>query len=192
MFEVFTSRINLISAIVFDPDVKRVKEGVGRAVVKEVRENFQSLPPNRDFPSTGFWQRAADATAYEITTDGVRVVVDQIGVRQRLLGGPITPVHGKFLTIPAIAAAYGHRAADFDNLKIAHVDFHPFGPWYRGYSGLALVRADADDRKPSRIVPVSIYFWLVTSVNQEPNPDVLPWIGDMAWAALNATVEALK
>src|ERR1700722_16827224 len=92
---------------------------MGRAVLALFIRHFLALPPNkRGLPTTHFWRRAANATTFEASPDSVRISVNQTGVMQRFLGGDIAPVRVKFLTIPAIAETYGHRAGDFSGLKV--------------------------------------------------------------------------
>jgi len=99
--------------------------------------------------------------------DSIRIRVNQIGVRQRLLGGDIDPVRAKFLTIPAIAETYGHRAADFGNLKIVR---GPFQMYTGRLVSLALVPADWTRDKSTPFSSAGVYFWLVRHVSQDPNP----------------------
>ena len=147
-------------------------EEIGRDTVELVRDNFYSLPSNeRGFPTTHFWGRAAEATQYDADQDAVRITVNQVGVRQRFLGGDIDPVRAKFLTIPAIAETYGHRAADFSNLKIVR---GPFQMYTGRLVSLALAPADWTRDKSSPYSSKGVYFWLVGHVSQDPNPDVLP------------------
>jgi hypothetical protein len=159
-------------------------EEIGRDTVKLIRDNFYSLPSNeRGFPTTHFWQRAAEATRYEASKDEVRISVNQVGVRQRLLGGDIDPVRAKFLTIPAIAETYGHRAADFSNLKIAR---GPFQMYTGRLVSLALVPADWKPDESSPYSSKGVYFWLVRHVSQDPNLDVLPPDDEILDTALSA------
>jgi hypothetical protein len=159
-------------------------EEIGRDTVKLIRDNFYSLPSNeRGFPTTHFWPRAAEATQYEAGQDAVRVTVNQVGVRQRLLGGEIDPVRAKFLTIPAIAETYGHRAADFSNLKIVR---GPFQMYTGRIVSLALVPADWTRDTSAPFSSAGVYFWLVSHVSQDPNPDVLPSDDEILDAALSA------
>jgi len=165
-------------------------EEIGRNTVKLIRDNFYSLPPNeRGFPTTHFWHRAAEATQYEAGQDAVRISVNQIGVRQRLLGGDIDPVRAKFLTIPAIAETYGHRAADFGNLKIVR---GPFQMYTGRLVSLALVPADWTRDKSTLFSSAGVYFWLVGHVSQDPNPDVLPSDDEILDAALSAVDRFLE
>jgi hypothetical protein len=160
---------------------------IGRNVLKLVRDHFYALPPNdRHFPSTHFWQRAAEATRYEVTPEGVNIRVNQIGIRQRLLGGAITPKRGKFLTIPAIAETYGHSAREFGRLKFVRC------PGSTHYSTLGLAPESAVADKSGAVDPGSVYFWLVRSMTQEPDPAVLPSTAEIRATATRAAKAALK
>jgi hypothetical protein len=163
------------------PAVKRIEAGlksgaiqreIGGSVVKLVQDHFHSLPPNKyHFPTTRFWQRAADATSYEAVPDGVRIRVNQVGVRQRFFGGPIDPKRGRYLTIPAVAETYGCSAADFSNLVVVRSG-KASDP--NGSSRLALAPATAARNAAGLVDPANVYFWLVRHVWQDGNPEVLP------------------
>ncbi len=121
------------------------RKRIGRDVVAVVQDNFRELRRNkRKFPTTHFWQRAAEATSYRVEGDDVVVSVDQIGIRQRFLGGAIRPIRGKYLTIPAMAATYGHTASDFNDLKVVRGQFMTY--WGRKVS-LALVPSHWEEGK---------------------------------------------
>jgi hypothetical protein len=163
---------------------------IGRAVVKLVQNHFLALPPNRrGMPTTHFWRRAANATTFQADQDSVHIQINQVGVSQRLLGGPIDPVRVDFLTIPAIAQTYGHHAADFNNLKVVHGSFQ----MYTGrIVSFALV---PNDWKPNPVNPsdsTGIFFWLVRHVTQLPDPTVLPTDVEVGKTALEAAAEVYR
>jgi len=125
-------------------------EEIGRDTVKLIRDNFNSLRPNeRGFPTTHFWHRAAEATQYEAGQDAVRISVNQIGVSSVFWAATSILYAQKFLTIPAIAETYGHRAADFGNLKIVR---GPFQMYTGRLVSLALVPADWTRDSPRLLV----------------------------------------
>lgn len=178
----------------------RINPGIGAAVKLLFQRHFLALPPNKmGFPSTHFWAGAARATNFQVLADGVLLSVNQQGVRQRLMGGVIRPVKGKFLTIPANAEARGKRAREFDNLRV--VKFK---------SGrLALVEAEASeisiskaDKKGKRFITHTAsrtglvpFFWLVQFVNQQPDPGVIPTqqqIAETAMTEVRAAVARAK
>ena len=177
------------------PDALRAP--VGAALVKLFQDNFITLPQNsRGYPTTNFWPRAAKSTNFAELTDGVNINVSQQGVRQRLIGGEIHPTGGKkYLTIPNTPETYGHRAGEFQNLSI-------LWRWSGGSPkavGLVAQRAVATLIKRStrgkkaykavaEQVGQVVMFWLVKSVTQPPNPNVIPsedQIGRTVLATLN-------
>jgi hypothetical protein len=163
---------------------------MGRAVVKLFRRHFLALPPNkRGLPTTHFWRRAAEATTFEATPDSVRIGVNQIGVMQRFLGGDIDPVRGAFLTIPAIAQTYGHRAGDFNGLKVVRGSFE----MYTGRTvSWALVPNDWK-RNPSNPGDSSgVFFWLIRHVTQKPDPTVLPAYDEIGKTAVHAAANFFR
>src|SRR6266700_2185399 len=91
-----------------------VKPAIGRAVARLVQQHFLRLNRSRANPlggtRTNFYAQAARHTRFQVTSGGVRLTVDQVGIRQRLQGGQILPRHAAYLTLPAIAQAYGRRA----------------------------------------------------------------------------------
>jgi hypothetical protein len=157
---------------------------MGRAVLTLFIRHFLALPPNqRGLPTTHFWRRAANATTFEANPDSVRISVNQTGVMQRFLGGEIGPIRAKYLTIPAIAETYGHRAGDFSGLKVVRGSF-----WmYTGRKvSLALV---PNDWKPNFWNPgdsSGVFFWLVGHVTQQPDSTVLPAYDDIGKTAVAA------
>lgn len=165
---------------------KAGKYAAGVALRKGIRVHLRALPPNQNFPerTTGFYKQAAESvTLPEVTDNGVSVSITKLGIRQRYFGGPINPGPGKkYLTIPAQSFAYGRLAGEFGNVKFA------FARDDRGYLRPALIADDggatlSGTRKPRRkkgepakapIAPGEVIFWLVKSVTQQPDPDVLP------------------
>jgi hypothetical protein len=128
----------------------------------------ESLGANR----TGLYQEAADATALPTAlqpeADGISISIAQEGLAQRYFGGTIEAREGSFLTIPAQAAAYGHSAREFADLRLIMFP-----------SGLAaLVEKD----KPSD--EGSVLYWLVRAVTQQADPTVLPTEDEMLDPAL--------
>ena len=173
-----------------------VKPEIGRAVVQLVQQHFLRLNASRANPLGGprsnFYAQAARGTRYDVLTDGVLVSVSQAGIRQRLEGGEIVPRNVKYLTIPAIAEAYGKRAREFPNLAIM----------WRRIAGerraIALVEAPAtklefgkkrkDGTRGVKTDSVGgkIFFWFVKSVTQPADPSVLPTDDEFRDTAIDA------
>jgi hypothetical protein len=151
----------------------------GELLVKErLTEADLSRPNALGGTRTHFYADAAAGTHSELVPEGALISINQVGIRQRVLGGTITPVNSKYLTIPARAEAYGHRAAEFGDLVVV------FG---RGGVPIALARAwqspiriGRPRRDGTRRIGHSdeaggeILFWLVDSVTQQPDPSLLP------------------
>ncbi len=164
-----------------------VKPEIGRAVARLVQQHFLRLNASRANPLGGprsnFYAQAARGTRYDVLTDGVLVSVSQVGIRQRLEGGEIVPRSVKYLTLPAIAEAYGKRAREFPNLVLM----------WRRIAGqtrpVALVEPEAT--QPARGVKTDsvggkIFFWLVKSVTQPADPSVLPTDDEFRDTAIGA------
>lgn len=171
-----------------------IAASVGEAEVKLFQNHFLNAGANKNsWPTTAFWPRAARAVNFQASDNGVIISVNQQGVRQRYAGGDIFPTNGhQYLTIPARAEAYGKRAGEFNNLKVAFSRGHAF----------ALVEADATKITKGKkgdfstdTVGGGVYFWLVKSVHQQPDPTVLPDprdIRDVAMGTINDIVERIS
>lgn len=162
---------------------------IGDACVDLMQQNYAALPSNKSgFPTTQFWQGAAESTSWNSTDTGVTMVTTQIGARLQYLGGDIKPGKGssdvtgqptKYLTIAATAESYGHQASEFEGLK-----FIKFGR--ASDAPAALVRVTDKPLKghfkmgrhigPTRDnrVALDVLYWLVTSATVPANPAVLP------------------
>jgi hypothetical protein len=159
--------------------LRSVNPVIGTAVKKLFQDRFLALGSNkRGFPTTNFWPRAAKATNYQVLPDGVLITVSQQGVRQRLFGGEIHAVNKKYLAIPATAEAYGKSPREFSNLQFFRTK--------RG-GGLKARREVAQlvgqigggknkgkTKNIGSVLGEVVLFWLVKSVHQEPDPDVIP------------------
>lgn len=163
---------------------------IGEAVVDTLRMRFAALDSERPNQLGGdrthFYGDCADMTSWTYLPDGVLVSVTKEGIRTRIMGtgylpgGAILPVNAEKLAIPAIAEAYGHAPAEFEDLV----------PLYRRRDGKAEVFALAQDaeeadrprrfrKRDETIIDWNeqenrIFFWLVDSVVQEPDDTILP------------------
>ena len=89
----------------------------------------------------------------------------QAGIAQRYFGGDIDAKAGGYLTIPALAAAYGRRAREFD------LRFVIFG----NTGKVALLDAEGE-----------VYYWLVRHVTQSGDATILPTEEEVIVAAKKA------
>lgn len=176
---------------------ERLNPVVGRSGVNLFREHFFRL--NAERPNklggkrTNFYGDAARGTSSTVLPDGALVSVNQVGIRQRWLGGTIRAKPGKWLTIPARAEAHGKRAREFDDLRFVLLTGDERG-------GAALVRNESTalkrkrDRKTGAVSFVAgeerggeVMYWLRRSVTQRPDPSVVP-LPDVIYGRLFADV----
>jgi hypothetical protein len=159
---------------------------IGPRVKRLFQRHFLALPPNkRGWPTTHFWKRAAKATHWAPHGDGVMVTVSQPGVRQRLLGGPISK-RDRLLTIPANADAYGTTAREHADLEFVPI----YGPKIVG----ALVQKTNTPILHHLVsVPtLRVMFWLAARVNQKGDEHVLPAREEIQREAKAALQEAIQ
>jgi hypothetical protein len=154
---------------------------IGRTVVGRLQRHFFELDASRPNALGGkrthFYAEAAKGTQYHAGVDEVRVSVNALGLRQRLEGGTIRPVRAKYLTIPVIAEAYGHRAREFQNLHVIYDRSHK--PVALAEAPQTTVTRDrrkgAKGFRPVQERPIGrVFFLLVKSVQQQADRSVIP------------------
>ena len=172
----------------------RTLNAIGKAVVDLFQENFRRQPDNKmGFPSTGFWADAVRSTNFTTQPDSVTINVTKQGVRQRLQGGEIRATNSKYLTIPARAEAYGKRARDFENLEVAmfrttHGFIKALVEINRQEVSFGRKRKDGTQKiKPGAVSGGLVMYWLVESVRQAANPNVIPSTFEIAAVAISTT-----
>jgi hypothetical protein len=153
----------------------KIKSEMGFAVMQTVREHFALIAQDDEHHKsanslgadrTGFYERARQNTQQPtVVPEGVVVSILQAGIAQRYFGGDIDAKPGGYLTIPALAAAYGRRAREFD------LRFVIFGKTGKA----ALLDAEG-----------SVYYWLVRHVTQSGDATILPTEEEMIVAAQKA------
>jgi hypothetical protein len=176
-----------------------IKRNVGLAMQQVIFDHFARLSSDSEHHQTadslganrtGFYEKAARGVQQpQLESDGVSVSIEMEGLAQRLFGGTIEARPGSFLTIPARAETYGHRAREFSNLMLI---IFP--------SGLGALVAPTDtpmkrgrgkrgfgSERPSftrTFDEGGVYYWLVKQVTQQPDPTVLPTDDEMLEPAL--------
>jgi hypothetical protein len=173
----------------------RSKVGV-RNLMKDHFYTYGQRNPNKlKGQSTGYWQRAGDATT--VTSSGASVMaevvetrsgqVPLVGVRRHYTGGGTIRPSGrnsevtgkpiKFLTIPKIAAAHGKSVA---TLKALGVDLYRKGATLREKQGDK--RSDSDP----------IYFILAKQVGpMQPKPQILPTSDQFGQAVVDVALDMI-
>ncbi len=141
------------------PLLQRVKDAataaglslvMARAIGIQVKDHLIALNAERHRYGRNYYAQAARSVTARAAGGFALVSITQIGIRQRLYGGEITPKNGKrFLTIPADPAAYGMRAGEMQDLKVARV-MNPDGrlQWAlvrRASSAISFVRRKRKD-----------------------------------------------
>jgi hypothetical protein len=163
----------------------QVKKVMGREMQQIIKAHFERLAGDNEHHQTaenlggqrtGFYERAAlQVNPAQIESDGVSVSVEFEGLAQRLFGGIIDARPGGFLTIPARAETYGHRAREFSNLMMI---IFPSGAGALVAKPEGHVTGGKGGKR--RTVPAidkfgsDVFYWLVKSVTQPPDPTVLP------------------
>lgn len=163
------------------------------------RDHLADLPDNKHgWPSTGFWEQAARATVWVNHGNFIKIRVEKIGVRQRYYGGHIAPVTKDALTIPISPISYGKTVADFPGAFLLKT---PKGAYIvlKNETGAAPKSTTKSRRKSKALNPkratFTFLFKLVGSVDQAPNPDVLPTPAEyraVCFQAARERIAALK
>jgi len=186
-------------------NAKALQEAIGGGVGRLIIANFRALDSERANEMGGkrthFYADAARGTDWTADAAGATVTIRKTGIAQRLFGGTILPLKGNWLTIPARREAYGKKAREFDNLVPI------FGKALGAGAGALVARESSNisitkDRRRGmggklRVRKTGdegggVYFWLVKSVTQRPDPTVLPTDRDMLTAAIAAGDDYLR
>lgn len=123
-------------------------------------------------PITHLYAGMARSTNYRESSTGVIVSINHIAARQRYFGGKIEPVNTNHLAIAAIAEAYGRRPRE------AGTELAPMFICRAGQPKVIALGDDIQHSKSGRTYATwefsDIWYWLVESVTQQPDPTVLP------------------
>jgi hypothetical protein len=177
---------------------------VGRAGRNLLKSHLLDLNTRRHRFGRGFYAQAARGVNFISATEGVLLSINQVGIRQRYYGGLIKPGPGKqFLTIPNEdePAAFQSRAREIGNL-VVRKEINPATGRLQWCLEKALPHQEILVRKRKNgaayikrgrtFAGGEVYYWLVRSVNQKPDPGVLPPGFVIMQAATAAAAEFLK
>jgi hypothetical protein len=161
-----------------------------------VQNHLLQLGPNkRGWPSTHFYARAAKATDWTSEGDTLTIRINQLGIRQRYAGGPITPQVAQALTIPISPEAYGKTVKDFPGAFLIRTKKGAYIV-QRGESisasGSVKPARGRGFRKGRVVAALEFLFKLSKGVNQAADPDILPPTDTLRQEALARIDEALK
>jgi hypothetical protein len=196
----FASTASAVDNLFGQVSLDQVKEAMGASMRLTLIEHFAKLEGDsihhrsaaRLLASpTGFYADAARGTQLpQIESDGVSVSINKEGLAQRYFGGPIVASgKSKWLTIPAIALAYGKRAGSFNNLRFVY---------FRQDLAALVERLSTlikRDRKgifrPVASTIGAVFYWLKREVTQSPDPSVLPTDDEILGPATLAGEQAI-
>lgn len=150
---------------------------------------------------THFYGGVARGVQFPVSegADSISVSINNVGIAQRYFGGPIETKDKKWLTIAAVAEAYGRPANSFNNLRFvlfrpdlaALIEKAPGKPSLgkrtrRTAKGIIKQVGETNDDKKPRVI-----YWLKKQVTQAADPTVLPTDEEMSSRAVAAGREAL-
>lgn len=142
---------------------------LGKRLEQEVQKHFKGRerePNKKNWPKQNFWSRMRNATAFlSADKEGATVRISDPAIASKVWGATITPKETKYLSIPAIAEAYGKSPKLNKNLE----------PMVRRMGGGLRPRAVALQDKDTK----TIWYWLVKSVTVPKDPDALPDEGEL-------------
>jgi hypothetical protein len=146
----------------------------GRSVMHAMQENFDELEETRPNKLGGtrqhYYAEASRLTRFTVSGDTATVYTTEVGTNLRYYGGTVVPVTAKYLTIPATAEAYGHRAADFPELEVL---YGRNGPYALGRVERRTIQR-GEEYGASRGKLVEVLFWLRKSVEIPADETMLP------------------
>lgn len=158
---------------------------------ERVQPRFRELAATNRNPfgaRGGFWNRMLAGTRARADQRGAYVDMPR-EVAQRAFGGTLRPTGGKkYLPIPARTEAYGKSPREFDNLR--------FVPFKSGAKALVqrvelkVIRHKSGRKKGTikeiqEIGGAGVLYWLVTSVTQRGQRDVLPSAAEILDASIH-------
>lgn len=163
-------------------DRTSMNEAVGIRGTEVTRSHLVAIAQSRHAtaqrlgaPPSGHWGQAAEKTTFTANQEGATVSIEQPGIGRVAHDVTITPGSGKkYLTLPAIAAAYNQRAYRISGL---HVMVRFIGGERRAVALATKTGAGADRVE-------TVWYWLVQSVTQKQDRTLLPSDEEYRLAAL--------
>lgn len=184
----------LLASVRSGEGIRAAARGV-QAETKDFYAGLEQTRPNKQgWPRQHFWaavRRSVNQPVVNSPTTAT-VSITHPHLLQRVKGGPIRPGAGRrYLTIPAIAEAYGKRAREFHNLRFGFAEnrFGNLAPALVENSGQSVAfgrRRKDGTRKvtPGEEIGGNAFFWLVKKVYQPADPTALPTEAQLQVAAV--------
>ena len=197
----------------------RVSMVAARGAAIMLRAFFQTLentrPNKQGFPRQHFWaQVRRGVQTPKLMGQSAVVSINHVGLGQRYYGGEIKPKNGsKFLTIPWRSEAYGKRAREFTDLVFAIVEGigpalvkkveykEKFNKKWKGDGQLKMAKggtgkAFRETAKEGMITVEKtggeVFYLLRRSVNQRPDPSVMPTKEEFGQVILKSVSDMLN
>jgi hypothetical protein len=173
---------------------------------RTLRDHFlarEQQPNKQGWPKAHLWRRIATSTAVAGVTDTEAVLsIAHPAISAKVYGAEITPKRGKFLTIPAMAAAYAagspREGAAPGNLAFAY-SLHPQGGWRPSlavqtdvWKEVGKPRRDGTRRVKTVNRAGEIWYWLVRRAVVHGDPNALPSDDLVADTAISAALTFLN
>ncbi len=184
-------------------DPTPLMQAAADALALELQHHFmirdEQTPNQEGWPRKGFWGDMVEATdVASVSRDAADVAISHPAILQKVYGGTIEPKRGEYLALPAMAAAYaaGSPREGATPELMFHLAPHPDGGWRPALVAFSHGTKMIKDRrkghegeyKSVRDVkkPAGVWYWLVHSVTQQPDPLTLPPSEQLAGAVLSA------
>lgn len=162
---------------------------IGRRGANELKKHFRDRNQKGNKLGgrrTNFWRQIADSVNAPVTEGGsrVRISIAHPHFAQKVFGGPITPKRRQALTIPVAPEAHGRTVAVFQ--QETGIQLFRLKKKGGGFTNLlaGAVGSSADKFK--------VYYVLVKSVAQDPDPDALPERNKFRLAIMETANEMLQ
>lgn len=124
---------------------------------------------------SGHWGQAAEKTSFRADNESATISINQPGISRVAHDVTILPRAGKkYLTIPAIAAAYNQRATRIEGLRM-------MVRWINGSRRAVALAMVAGEGKAKT---ETVWYWLVSHVTQRQDRTLLPGDEEYRLAAL--------
>ena len=173
---------------------------LAQTIAEPMREMWVSRLKNlgtnkRGWPSTGFWEAAARDTIAIVQGTQITLRCQKVGVRQRALGGTITPKNAKALTIPISPVSYGRRASEFPGLFLLRTKRGSYlvqqGESVTSSGSVRQGKSLGGNRQRRQRAGLNFLFKLAASVTQEADPRVIPSNEELMEVAMAAATKEL-
>jgi hypothetical protein len=190
--EVRSAEVDRALARFFDGirDREDLHHQIGRRAQMATRSHLQAIASHATAERlgaspSGFWAQAAEKTSFTADDEAATISIDHPGIGRVAHDVTITPGAGKkYLTLPAIEAAYNQRA-----YRVAGLHF--MVRWIDGSRrAVAMAMSSGTGKEKTE----TVWYWLVKSVTQRQDRTLLPSdeeYGTVAQAGISEYIDSL-